>query len=43
MGVDYNIARASLRVSCSVNNKPEDLAAFLEALLATQKLESLYV
>lgn len=42
MGVDYNIARASLRVSCSVNNKPEDLAAFLEALLATQKLESLY-
>jgi cysteine desulfurase len=43
MGVDYNIARAALRVSCSVNNKPEDLADFLEALMATQKLESLYV
>lgn len=34
MGVDYDLARAALRVSCSVTNKPEDLAGFLEALLA---------
>lgn len=37
MGVDYNVARAALRVSCSVNNKPEDLTAFLEALNGNSK------
>ena len=40
MGVDYDAARAALRVSCSANNQPEDLALFLEALMSTRKLES---
>lgn len=42
MGVDYEVARAALRVSCSIKNRPEDLMDFLEALTLACQCESIY-
>lgn len=42
MGMDYDVARAALRVSYSVNNKAKDLGPLLEVLMSKHKLESPY-